>query len=175
MGKLVIFLTVFTLGFSLNAKAEKFQLKPGLWDIRYTSQINGEQFNAMAKMNESMKAMPAAQREKLQKIMSQKGIGMGSGNAVKICHTKESQDQALVQSQKEQKCKIEDRVELKNGIRFKLKCENGSGQSEYHKVSENNYKGWTEMETARGKMKMEFYGKFLSANCGDIKPFSLEN
>lgn len=156
--------------FAIQANAA-FKIKPGLWEIETKSQINGQSHDMNAKMQEAMKKMKPEQRAQMEKMMGSKGMGFGD-KGMKVCYTEKAlSDEGLVQDPKN-KCKITDKKDLADGIRFNVKCDNGTGTAEYHATSDSRYSGWNEFETAKGKSKIEFKGKFLASNCGNIKPLN---
>lgn len=155
---------------SIQAQAA-FKIKPGLWEIETKTQVNGQTHDMNAKMQEAMKNMKPAQRAQMEKMMGSKGMGFGD-KGMKVCHTEKTMsDEALVQDPKN-KCKITDKKDLADGVRFNVKCDNGTGTAEYRATSDTTYSGWNEFETAKGKSKIEFKGKFLASNCGNIKPLN---
>lgn len=162
------FLALTISVFAMQANAA-FKIKPGLWEIETKTQMAGQGSQDMsAKMQEAMKKMNPAQRAQMEKMMGQHGVGFGD-KGMKVCHSEKTSPETLIQ-EKNSNCSITDKEDLSDGIKFKFKCEKGSGAAEYRMTSDTTYTGWNEMETARGKNKIEFKGKFLSANCGNIKP-----
>ena len=67
-------------------------LKPGLWEMQIK---NPEMEAALKQMQQQMAAMPAEQRAQMEKMMSQKGAAMGSGGAMRVCHSADSLKQKL--------------------------------------------------------------------------------
>lgn len=146
-----------------------FKIKPGLWEIQSKTSVNGQPVDAAKQMNQALQKMSPAQRQQMESMMGAKGINFGD-KGIKVCHTnKVSTEQNLIQKDKSN-CKITDKKELSDGIKFNIKCETGSGAAEYHWTSENSYKGWNEFQTKQGKSRTEFSGQFLSADCGSVKP-----
>lgn len=146
-----------------------FKLKPGLWEVESKTSVNGKAADHMAKMQEAMKKMTPEQRAQMEKMMGSKGIGFGD-KGMKVCHNERTASpEGLVQDPKS-KCTITDKKDLADGIRFNIKCDKGTGIAEYHATSDSSYSGWNEFETAKGKSRIEFTGKFLSKDCGSIKP-----
>lgn len=162
-------ITLVIATFALQAQAA-FKLKPGLWEVETKTQINGQNQDMQAKMQEAMKKMSPEQRAQMEKMMGSKGMGFGD-KGMKVCHTDKTSDEALMQDKKSN-CKITDKKELADGVRFNVKCDKGNGTAEYHATSDNSYTGWNEFETAKGKSRIEFNGKFISSNCGNIKPLN---
>lgn len=165
------FLPVTIVIFALHAQAA-FKIKPGLWEIETKSQLNGAQSQDMtAKMQEAMKKMTPTQRAHMERMMGSHGMGFGD-KGMKVCHTDKTMSaEALVQDKKSN-CTVTDKQDLSDGVKFNIKCAKGSGSAEYHSTSDTSYSGWNEFETPRGKNKIEFKGKYLSADCGNVKPLN---
>lgn len=159
------------LALAIPAQAA-FQLKAGLWEVESKNSMNGKSVDPQAQLKEMMKSMPAAQRTQMEKMLASKGVGMGSGKGMRICHTdKTMSDESLVSS-KEDDCKIKNKKELSDGMRFDIDCKRGSGTAEYHRIDDSNYSGWNEFQTKEGKMRMDFKGKYISKDCGSVKPIT---
>ncbi|MCM2353772.1 MAG: DUF3617 domain-containing protein [Pseudobdellovibrio sp.] len=166
--KYLITLAIAT--FALQSQAA-FKLKPGLWEVETTTSVNGKTHDSQGQMQEMMKKMTPEQRAQMEKMMGSKGMGFGD-KGMKVCHTEKSMsDEALVHDPKS-KCKITDKKDLTDGVRFNVQCDKGSGSAEYHRTSDSAYTGWNEFQTAKGKSRMEFKGKFISNNCGNVKPLT---
>ena len=148
-----------------------FKIKPGLWEVQTATSVNGKTINASQKMNETLKAMSPVQRKQMEKMMGAKGINF-SENGVKVCHSEASMDENLIKDP-QHNCEIKDRKNLADGIKFDIHCKNGSGKAEYHRTSDTSYKGFNEFQTEKGKSRTEFTGKFVSKDCGDVKPLQM--
>ena len=166
--KFLLALTITVL--SINANAA-FKIKPGLWEIETKSSVGGQSADMNAKMQEAMKKMSPAQKAQMEKMMGQHGMGFGE-KGMKVCHTDKTMSAESLVQDKKSNCTITDKQDLADGIKFNIKCDKGSGMAEYHAPNDSSYSGFNEFETARGKNKIEFKGKFLSANCGNIKPLN---
>lgn len=160
---------IFGLTILVSAMAHSaFQLKPGLWEVQTTTSVDGKQINAGQKMNEAMQKMSPAQRKQMEKMMGSKGVGFGE-NGVKVCHATATVEDSIVNDPKNN-CEIKDKKELSDGVKFNIQCKNGSGTAEYHRVSDTSYKGFNEFQTEKGSSRTEFTGKFVSSDCGNVKP-----
>ena len=153
--------------------------KPGLWEI--TSKMGGsaEMDKAMAQMQQQMASMPPAQRKQMEDMMAKQGVSVGAtGKAItaRVCITPEmaSRDEM---PQHDGNCKQTSKERSGNTVRFKFACtgkEATSGEGEYTFISDKQHKGRTVVNsTAKGKperMEMEHSGKWIAADCGDLKP-----
>lgn len=162
--------TVLTAGAQTQA--------PGLWEhtMNMKSQ-GGEMERAMAEMQKEMAAMPPEQRKQMEQMMSGRGVTMGAkGTTVKVCITKE-QAARPAEPRVSENCTQQVGQRSGNTVKFKFECtkpEASSGEGEMTYLGDKAYTGKTNMTTqVHGKpqqMSMEMAGKWLSADCGDIKP-----
>jgi hypothetical protein len=151
---------------------------PGLWEHTVTMKsAGGEMDKAMAEMQKELASMPPEQRKQMEQMMSGRGATMGpKGTTMKVCITKE-------QAARPAEPKVADgctqQVDKRSGnsVRFKFECtkpEPSSGEGEMTFQSDKAYTGKTNMTSqVKGKpekMSVEMSGKWLAADCGDVKP-----
>jgi hypothetical protein len=137
----------------------------------------GEMERAQAEMQKQLAAMSPDQRKQMEQMMSGRGMAMGAqGNAVKVCVSKE-QAARPAEPQLEPHCNRKDVQRSGNTVKFKFECtapRPSSGEGEWTFISDKAYTGKTVVTSeVKGKpqqMTMEMSGKWLSADCGDIKP-----
>ena len=151
---------------------------PGLWEhVVSMKSAGGEMENAMAELQKQMAAMPPEQRRQMEQMMSSRGVTLGAqGTTVKVCVTKE-QAARPAEPKLTGDCKQQDVQRSGNSMKFRFDCtrpEAVSGEGEMTFPSDKAYSGKTRVtRQADGKgqqMTMEMSGKWLSADCGDIKP-----
>lgn len=157
-------------------------MKPGLWEI--TSKMGGDTGAKMAaaqtEMQQQLAAMPPEQRKQIEQMMAQKGIGMGpgagGGMAVRICLSKEMAARNEPPAPQKGNCKQEYSKRSGNTTRFKYVCTNppssGEGEVTLHDPESYSMK-MTATSQVKGKpeqMSMDARGKWLSNDCGKIKP-----
>lgn len=166
---------------ALGASAQALQ--PGLWEINNKlSSSSGEMEKSMAEAQKQLAAMPADQRKMMESMMAKQGGGMpmgapggGLGTSVKICMTKEMVERNDVAAQQGD-CQHTHMPRTGNTMKFSFVCAKppSSGEGQVTFVSPQAYTmKMTLNNTVRGKpemMKMDASGKFLSADCGNIKP-----
>jgi len=173
------FLATITLAMATSAAAQT--MKPGLWEITNKMQPgSGEMEKAMADMDKQMAGMPTEQRKQMQDMMAKQGMGMGQGGAggmrMKVCMTREMVERNEMPSQQQGDCKTTHSPRSGNTMKFSYTCaqppSSGEGQITY--VSDTAYTmKMATTATVRGraeKMNMDTSGKWLSADCGNIKP-----
>lgn len=156
-------------------------MKPGLWEINNKmSSSSGEMEKAMAEAQKQLASMPADQRKMMEDMMAKQGVGMGKSagsTAVRLCMTKEMVERNEVATQQGD-CKQTTAPRAGNTMKFSFVCtqppSNGEGQVVF--VSPEAYTmKMTLNSTAMGKaekMNMDASGKFVSAECGNIKPIA---
>lgn len=169
-------------GLSFGAAAQN--IKPGLWEVSSKMKSSsGEMEKGMADMQAQMAAMTPEQRKMMEGMMSKQGVAMGAGGPgamnIKICITKEMAERNEVGSQ-EGDCKTSFSPRAGNTMKYSFSCANppSSGQGEVTFLGPEAYRSKMAMTTThRGKaekMDMDGQGKWVSADCGSIKPLSVK-
>lgn len=173
MNTVFLFLTFL---FSTVLAQAAFDLKPGLWEIETKSNVNGQSSPTRAATratNPIVQHMNAVQEARMEQLMNDAGTGFGH-NGMKVCYEKGTFSQENMDKQQAKgDCKMTDKENLADGMRFHIKCKNSDMISEYHHASPTMYSGWNEIQTKSNKVRTEFSGKFVSADCGNVKPLSL--
>lgn len=158
-------------------------LKPGLWEISNKMQsASGQMEKAMADMQKQMAAMPPEQRKMMQDMMAKQGMAMNPGAggaiAVKMCMTREMVERNELPSQQGD-CKTTTSPRVGNTMKLSFVCTQppSSGEGQVTFVSPEAYTAkMTLKSTVQGKpetMTMDGSGKWLSANCGAVKPMAV--
>ena len=174
-----VLITAALTGTALGAAAQS--MKPGLWEINNKmSTGSGEMEKAMAEAQKQMASMPPEQR----KMMAKQGVNMsmnaGGGTTMKICMTKEMADRnEFATHQQQGDCKHTSSPRMGNTLKYSFVCtkppSSGEGQITFN--GSDAYAMKMDMtSTVHGKpekMSMNATGKFLSADCGNIKPITL--
>ncbi|MGD9944782.1 MAG: DUF3617 domain-containing protein [Burkholderiaceae bacterium] len=158
---------LLALAFALPAHAADPlpTVKPGLWEM----QVRSPELDQMrAQMQAQMAKMSPAQRAQMEAAMGQSGIGLGPGAATRVCITPEMMKQAPLSMP--EKCKggwqAKGRV-----VSFEYTCQDGSkGRGESNYASDSRFDGWVETVSARGTHRIENSGRWVAADCGNVKP-----
>ena len=164
--------------FCVGASAQN--LKPGLWEVaNKMKSSSGEMEKSQAQMQAQMAKMPPDQRKKMEEMMAQHGMKMGSGTpgvmTAQMCFTKEMVERNELPMQHGD-CKTTKQQRSGNTMSFAFACTNpaSSGEGVYTFVSPEAYTFKMTMKTSvHGKpetMNMDGAGKWLSADCGNLKP-----
>lgn len=165
--------------FALNAHAET--VKPGLWEMTNKLQSGSvEMEKAMAEGQKAMADLPPEQRKMVQDMMAKQGVNIGSSASgamsIKICITQEMIDNNEL-SATAGDCKTTNSPRVGNSMKVSYVCakppSSGEGQVTFAGPEMIYSKMTVTTPTANGKsekMSMEGQGKWLSAECGAIKP-----
>ena len=166
------------------------KMRPGLWEHSGTLKSQSGQIEAaMAQAQKSMAAMPPAQRKPMEQMMAAQGVdvGMGSGSGsgankghtVKVCITPEqaAMDEVPQQDGCTQKVQRVDASTMKMTFQCKGDTDTppASGEGTVQLQGPAAYTGQFKIKTAGANGKPEQIdmaqsGKWLSDNCGAIKP-----
>ncbi len=170
--------TTLALASAVAGPVAAQDMKPGLWEV--TNEMGGEVGAQMAaaqkQMQQQLASMPPEQRKQMEKMFAQQGIKMGAGGGMsaRTCITPEmaALNQAPVQQQGN--CTQEFMPRKGKSMRFTIVCANPSGKGEgeitFHSpVSYSMKMKFAEQGTSQN-MTMDARGKWLSSNCGNVKP-----
>lgn len=162
-------------------------MKPGLWEITNKMGGSGDQgakmAAAMEQMQKQMASMSPEQRKQMEKMMAQQGVNMqpgapGGGMSTRICITREMAARNEAPAQNQGDCKQEQMQKSGNTTRFKFTCSKppSSGEGEVTVHSPESYSMKMKMSRdVKGKpeqMTMDAQGKFVSSDCGSVKPIA---
>ena len=153
-------------------------MKPGLWEIKTKMVSDKGETDPMEHMRKSMEKMKPEQRRQMEEMMSKQGVGLGGGmggGGMKICYTAEllkNNESLMGQQKNDSKCKTKITTQSTTKTAMEYKCEDGSfGTGEWTFESKEKYKGAMKMTSSKGKKsEIKHEAKFISANCGSVKP-----
>ena len=184
MNRLILIVAALLAGWSFGAGAQT--LKPGLWEVSNSMKTSsGEIEKGMAQMQAQMAAMTPEQRKMMEGMMAKQGVGTGAGAGapgamlVKMCITREMAERNEIGG-REGDCKSSYSPRTGNTMKYSFTCANppSSGQGEFTFVGVEAYRSKMTMTSTRQgkpeKMDMDGQGKWLSADCGSIKPLSVK-
>ena len=153
-------------------------LKPGLWEVTHKMQSSGGE---MEQMQQQLAAMPPEQRKMVEEMMAKQGVkpgaGGGGGMSVKTCMTKEMVEKNELPAQQGD-CKTTHQSRSGNTMKFAVACtkppSTGEGQVTFTSPEAYSIKMvvTSESQGKPEKMNMEGGGKWLGADCGNIKPMA---
>ena len=157
-------------------------LKPGLWELTNKMQGgSGQMQDSMAQMQKQIASMPPEQRKMMEEQMAKSGVKMGSagpagGMSVRICMTREMVEKNELPAQPGD-CKTTAQSRSGNTMKMAFACSNppSSGDGQVTFTSPEAYSSRmainTQVEGKVEKVNMESTGKWLGADCGNLKPF----
>ena len=170
---------LFAAILSLDGHAQA--MKPGLWEMRSKMQGggSGELDKAMAEAQKQMAAMSPEQRKMMQDMMAKQGVTMGSnaagGMSIKYCMTREMVERNEIAPQ-EGGCKTSYAPRVGSTMKMSFVCTKppSSGEGQITFSGSDAYSSKMTLTTSNAgkseKMTMEGQGKWLSAECGAVKP-----
>lgn len=137
--------------------------------------------DAMAQMQREMANMPPDQRRMMQEMMAKQGMQMGTapggGMSVRMCMTREMVERSEFPAQHGD-CRTTQQARSGNTIKMAYTCRNppSSGTGQVTIQSPEAYTMTMNVSsTVGGKtetMSMAGSGKWLSADCGSVKPMA---
>jgi len=165
---------------ALGAQAKA--TKPGLWEV--TSKMGGsaEMDKAMAQMQQQMASMPPEQRKQMEAMLAKQGMGMTAapgGVLSKMCITKDMVERSQMPVQTQGDCAITTSNKNSTGMKFKFTCASplSSGEGQHTFMGDSAYTMKMKINTTQqGKQAattMNSSGKWLGADCGNIKPIAI--
>jgi hypothetical protein len=163
---------IVTLAIAPLAAAQTPPIRPGLWEIRSEGANDGQR---RAQAAERLKNMPPDVRAKIEAMMREKGIAMQAGGVTRLCFAKESMD--IGNWQRESSCKTNFSTRSSSSWKWHTVCAEGAAETDGEAVFANpeNYMINTSTtlkmggETKASQRTMK--AKWISGNCGDLKPF----
>jgi hypothetical protein len=165
--------------FACTAGAQS--LKPGLWEINQKMQASGAQGDRMAQMQQQMANMPPEQRKMMEEMMARQGVKMGPGGpggggmSIQMCMTKEMAERREVPAQRGD-CKTTQQSMSGKTMKMAFTCTNppSSGEGEVTFSSPESYSMkmavTTQVQGQSEKVNMDATGKWLGADCGNVRP-----
>jgi hypothetical protein len=162
-------------------------IKPGLWENRTTSQISGVQMPAnMPQLTpEQLSKMPPDARARVEAMM--KGAaGAPQINTMKACLTREQLSKPLLGYQ-DKSCTVKLVSSTSGTQQIHVDCTRGNtktaGDLNLDRLDSEHLKGDMLMKTTGDSstsgsvgqnmtIKLSFSNKWLSSDCGDVKPSS---
>lgn len=154
-------------------------MKPGLWEIANRMQMGAQMDQQMAQVQQQMAALPPEQRKMMEQMMASQGIKLGAGGPgavnLQVCVTREmAQRNEIPPAQGDCRNSVSPRVG--NAMKFTFVCTappaNGEGEVTFlgPEAYTVNMTVNTLSQGRQEKISMQGSGKWLSADCGSVKP-----
>jgi hypothetical protein len=152
-------------------------IKPGLWQIHVDREVNGQK---APDMSERMKNMDPETRKRVEAMMKQQGIDMGgSGGPNKVCYSKEMIQRGRWADQQTD-CKTDFSSQSAALWKWHSNCPKLGSESDGEATfsGSENYVVKTssvrELGATSRTSHMTITGKWISNDCGDLKPLDLK-
>jgi len=150
-------------------------VKPGLWQIDIQREENGQNMpDGGERMKERMKKMPPEQRQRIEEMMKQRGIAPGDDGMTKVCYSRKMVEQRAWADQGG--CKTDYSNRSATSWKWHSSCPQvgyeGDGEATFPDA-ENFVVKSSGISTIGGKTHKSNStrtGKWLAADCGDLKP-----
>ncbi len=158
-------------------------MKAGLWDMRVVKHVaDGKDMSAQmaasqAKMQEMLAKMTPQQRQQMEQMMGKAGGAGSEPGATRICISPEMAARDRPVMPKDSNCEVAKFNRSGDTATFEMNCKRGDttmvgkGQSQRSGDTVTNKMDMVTTD-AKGRhvTQMESQMKFVSANCGGIKP-----
>jgi len=177
MRSLPIIVAVACAVASLPAAAQT--LKPGLWEMQNKTEGNAELNQSIAQMQKELAAMPPEQRKQAEAIMAKHGMQMGpaGGGAMRtrVCMTREMIERNEIPATNGD-CRTSQQRRSGNTLNMAFTCTNptSTGDVRVTFVSPEAFTSTAHVTSiGDGKsdtLTVDSSGKWLSADCGTVKP-----
>ena len=173
-------LAAFAIAFSAFAvQAQtvipKPPIKPGLWQVQMEREVNGQK---MPDMSEHLKNMTPEKRAQFEAMMKQHGVGMGGGPN-QVCYTRETLEHSPW-ADMQMDCKPTFSSRTSSSWKWHTSCPKFGVEADGEAIFINS-ENYTVRSTSVSKMgdkvrnsTATMTGKWVSADCGDVKPFDLK-
>ena len=150
-------------------------MKPGLWEITQKPQLDAEHQAQMEQARQAMANLPPEKRQMMEQMMNQHGVQMnlGAGGAItiKACVSKEQAERHEPPMDDKGRCKHES-SRSGNTVRSHFVCTDpaSEGKGEFTFQSPERFSSKLSVQRQGRHMSISGEGRWLGADCGDIKP-----
>ena len=154
-------------------------MSPGLWEqkVKFKSQ-SGDMEAQRAHMQAEIAALPPEKRQMVEQMMARKGMSLDAqGTTLRTCVTKEQAERMEPLPMNKEECKQDVVSRTASSMKVKWTCggnEPSTGEGELHFSSDKAFTGRAVVNGVRegkpDRMDVESVGKWVSADCGDVKP-----
>jgi hypothetical protein len=162
---------------------QPLDVKTGLWETKTSTERAGmpKMQGAMPNIpREALEKMTPAQRANMEAMMKSRASGGPMVTTTKVCMTKETLASGRAFSRDQSNCTTKVISSTGSHQQLHLECNPGemkmTGDLTVDRVDPEHIKGTMVMKGGQPErpidMKMSFETRFLSADCGDVKPIS---
>ena len=171
----VFAIAFFAVAVQAQTTIPKPPIKPGLWQVQMEREVNGQK---MPDMSERLKNMPPEKRAQFEAMMKQHGVGMGGGSN-QVCYTQETLEHSPW-ADMQTDCKPTFSSRTSSSWKWHTSCPKLGIESDGEAIFINP-ENYTVKSTSVSKMgdkvrnsTASMTGKWVSADCGDVKPLDLK-
>ena len=154
----------FAFAAAFGVRAQTAPIKPGLWQVQSEREVNGQK---APDMSDHMKNMSPEKRAQFEAMMKQHGVSADGSGMQKVCYTKENLDRSAWADQM---------LDCKATFSSQTSCPTmkieADGEATFPNSQSYTVKS-TSVSQHDDKTRTTTHtmtGKWLSSDCGDIKP-----
>ncbi len=157
-------------------------LKPGLWELKQTPQLDATRQAKLAQAQKAMENMAPDQRAMLEQMLAQRGISMnmaGGSISLKTCITKEQAERNLSPVAQHGNC-TQDVQRSNNVLQVHFSCTDPASDGDAT-VTLHGTEAFTNDVTVRrpaqGRtetVKVSGEGRWLGVDCGTVQPLKTQ-
>ncbi len=175
--KIAMVLTMVAPLVASAADLKPLDVKTGLWETTAKTEIGGLPARSMPQIPEDrLAAMPPEQRARIEAMMKGRGMTGAQSTTTKSCLTRESLERGF-NLHNEKSCVVKLNNSSSSRQELHLECTRGANQTAgdltIERVDAEHVKGNMLMKSSGNagiSVKMTFDTKFVSPDCGDVKP-----
>ena len=164
----------FAFAATFGAQAQTAPIKPGLWQVQSEREVNGQK---APDMSDHMKNMSPEKRAQFEAMMKQHGVSADGSGMQKVCYTKENLDRSAWADQMLD-CKATFSSQTGSSWKWHTSCPTmkieADGEATFPNSQSYTVKS-TSVSQHDDKTRTTTHtmtGKWLSPDCGDIKPLN---
>ena len=163
---------LMTLLFVTSFSHAAINIKPGLWKVSMKMNANGKEVNPMDRMQKSMANMTPEKKKMMMEMMAKSKLGIATDGSIQICYSKKMLENPETFAKKpDPKCKMEVVTNTATKMVTNMKCENGTvADITMSMIDSENYLSIMNIDKNGKKSVIKSSGKFLSGDCGKVKP-----
>lgn len=158
---------LFALALSTATHAA-MNMKPGLWEVQVDIENNGKKINVSEQISQAMAKLTPEQQKKMQAMMG----NMAGPQGTRTCFTQEMlTPEQMLKQQSRKKCDMKFTSNTPSLVAGTFQCEDGTKGDMKWESAPEMMKGTINMDSPkRGKGLINLRGKFLTSDCGKVKP-----
>lgn len=154
-------------------------MAPGLWEqsVKFKSQ-SGDMEARKAHMQAEIAALPPEKRQMVEQMMAKRGMSFDAeSTTVRNCVTKEQAERMEPLPMNKEECKQDVVSRTSSSMKVRWQCSGrnpSSGEGEIRFSSDKAFTGHAVVNSVHegkpDRMDVESVGKWVSADCGSVKP-----